>query len=86
MTIIFNLIIAGLLLCTGLYQLLWNGNWTEGLALFSLILILHNAAGGYRAAENSVIIYKVIAHMKQDVEAIKERTKFIRNHLLEKEK
>lgn len=84
MTIIFNFIIAGLLLCTGIYQL-WNGNWTEALTLFALTLILRNAAGGYQAAQNSVIIYKVIAHMKVKVETIDQRTKFIRNHLLEKD-
>ena len=59
MTVLLNILIAVLLFCTGIYQL-WNGNWTEGLMLFSLILILHNAAGGYQAAANSVAIYRSV--------------------------
>lgn len=84
MTAIFNITMAGFLFFTGFYHL-WVGNLTDALVMFALILILHNAAGGYKAAQNSVIIYRVIAYMKQDVEAIKERTKFIRNHLLGKD-
>lgn len=76
MTILFNIIFAGLLFCAGVYHA-WNGNWTNTLMLFTLILILHNAAGGYKAAMNTVHIFRLLVDTKNTVEQIKRKVRWL---------
>lgn len=74
MTAILNIFFAVLLFGTGIYHIFWTGSWTDALTMFVLISILHNAAGGYKAAENTVVIYRLL-------QTIDKRTKYVRNRL-----
>lgn len=72
MTVILNIFFAALLLCTGVYHM-WVGDFTEGLTMFTLILILHNAAGGYKAAMNTVVLFKLMDAIGEKINKISLR-------------
>ena len=76
MTALLNIFFAVLLFGTGAYHM-WNGNWTDGLTMLVLITILHNAAGGYKAAMNTVEIYRLLAEVKGDIQRVKKSIRWL---------